>query len=135
MTVRGDRVGWRAAFALYAAAIFTLTHTPGVQVGGKVRIDLVVHLGVFGLWAVLFAACSFFGPAFSWRNIRLVWPIAAVYAAIDESLQAIPFIRRHAAFDDWVANFAGVSLACIAMLVLGRMLASRAQVSKEGRLP
>ncbi len=126
-------MGWRIAFALYAAAIFTLTHTPGVQVGGKVRVDLLAHLAVFGLWAILLAICSFFGPAFSWRNIRIVWPIATVYAAVDESLQAIPFIRRHAAFDDWLANVAGISIACIAMLTFDRIRRGKGTLAREGR--
>lgn len=132
MTGPGGRMGWRIAFTLYAAAIFTLTHTPGVQVGGKVRVDLLAHLTVFGLWAVLLAVCAFFGPPLSWRNIRVVWPLAAVYAAIDESLQAIPFIRRNAALDDWLANVAGISIACLAMLAFDRIRRGTAAPLREG---
>lgn len=126
------RTGWRVGFTLYAAAIFTLTHTPGVQVGGKVRVDLLAHLAVFGLWAILLAICSFFGPAFSWRNVRVVWPIAVAYAALDESLQAIPFIRRHAAFDDWLANVAGISIACLVMLAFDRFRRDAGASTRNG---
>lgn len=110
---------WRIAFWCYVPVLFTATHTPGVDIGGKVRIDLVVHLGAFGTWAGLLTLAAYFGPWFSRRNIVRAWPIAVAYAAADESLQAIPFVHRHAAIDDWCANVLGITLACSALFGLG----------------
>ena len=111
---------WRIAFWCYVPILFTATHTPGVNLEAKIRIDLVVHLGAFGTWAGLLTLAAYFGPWFSWRNVQAVWPIAVVYAAIDESLQAIPWVHRHAAVDDWCANVLGISLACATLMILGR---------------
>ena len=38
---------------------------------------------------------------------------AAVYAAIDEGLQAIPMIRRNAAWDDLAANIGGITMGML----------------------
>ncbi len=113
---------WRVVFWCYAALLFIGTHTPGINIGAKIRLDLVIHLGAFGGWAALLMLSAHFGDWGSWRNARTVWPIAVVYAAVDESLQAIPFVHRHAAVDDWVANVCGITLATAGMLVLGRWL-------------
>lgn len=110
---------WRMAFWIYAPILFTLTHTPGITLPTRYRPDLLVHFGAFGMWAGLLAMAAYFGPTLSWRNIRIVWPIAACYAAIDEGLQAIPFIHRHAAVDDWLANVGGITIVGISLLTFG----------------
>lgn len=112
----------RAAFLLYIPTLFTATHWPNLKIEGSGRPDLVVHLAAFGLWTSLFIASGFFGPALSWRNIRWAFLIASIYAAADEALQAIPSLHRTAAFDDWLANLSGITLACIGALVLSRFL-------------
>lgn len=121
-----NRVPWsslfRAAFFLYIPALFTATHWPNLKIEGSGRPDLVVHLAAFGLWTSLFIASGFFGPALSWRNIRWAFLIAPLYAAADEALQAIPSLHRTAAFDDWLANLTGITLACISALVLSHFL-------------
>ncbi len=101
----------RAVFWVYAAFIFVGTHWPKLEIPGTGRPDLFAHVAVFGLWAALFIACRFFGPALSWRNIGLGALVSAAYSGIDEGLQAIPFIRRVPAWDDWGANLLGVGVA------------------------
>ncbi|MFM9996589.1 MAG: hypothetical protein ACKVU4_12415 [Phycisphaerales bacterium] len=98
----------RRAFFLYVPVLFLATHWPNFKIPVPGRPDLIVHAAVFGLWTAVLIACGFFGPALAWRNIGWSVPIAAVYSGIDEGLQAIPFIQRHAAWDDWCANLIGV---------------------------
>jgi len=108
----------RLAFWLYVPALFLLTHWPGAQVPMRGRPDLVVHTVIFGLWTALAIAAGFFGSPLSFRNIGLCGLIGAAYSAIDEALQAIPFVRRHAAWDDWLANLTGVAAAAVGAIVL-----------------
>ena len=75
----------------------------------------------FGTWTALFTGASFFGPPLSWRNIRFAFLIAPIYAAI-ESSQALPFVHRTAAWDDYAANLTGITLACIGALILSRLV-------------
>lgn len=117
----------RYAFWAYAAVLFTGTHYPNLRMPGPpIRTDLFVHLSIFGTWTAILIAAGFFGPTLSWRNIRLAAIIAPIYAAIDESLQAIPFVHRTAAFDDWCANVAGIMLVIAGASVL-KVLADRKQ--------
>lgn len=127
------RGGWRrariAAFAAYALLIVTLTHWPGLTIEGPVaRPDLWIHVGVFGGWTVLFAACGWFGPALSARNVLLSGAASLAYATVDEVTQGLPGINRHVAVDDWLANAAGIILATAGLLALGRF----AGVGKAG---
>lgn len=115
----------RAAFWLYLPTLFTATHWPKLTLPGTGRPDLIVHLFAFGLWTALFIGAGFFGPALSWRNIRVAFLIAPLYAAIDEGLQAIPFVHRTAAFDDWLANLSGILLACFGALILMKRAARK----------
>ncbi|MBX3379507.1 MAG: VanZ family protein [Phycisphaeraceae bacterium] len=112
----------RPVFAGYALLLFTGTHWPNLQIRGPVeRTDLWVHLGAFGTWAALAAACGFFGPVFSKRNLTLSWMTAVGYACIDEGLQAIPALGRTCAWDDLAFNVLGISLAIGGMWGLGRL--------------
>lgn len=108
----------RLSFLVYVPALFVATHWPALEVPGEGRPDLLVHVAVFALWTSLLIGAGFFGPALSWRNILIVLPIAIAWAAFDEATQAIPFVRRHAAIDDFLANLVGILLACLAGLVL-----------------
>jgi hypothetical protein len=113
----------RAVFWVYAAFIFVGTHWPKLVVPGTGRPDLIAHVTVFGLWTALCIACRFFGPALSWRNIGLGALVSAVYSGVDEGLQAIPFIRRVAAWDDWGANLIGVAGAAVIAMGLRLLIA------------
>ena len=50
----GRRRLWRLAFWVYAAALFTATHWPKLEVPGPEGSDKVIHVGAFGTW-MLFA--------------------------------------------------------------------------------
>lgn len=109
----------RGAFWLYAIALFTATHWPNLRIEGPIkRPDLIIHLAAFGLWTALLIAFAAFGPALSARNILACVGIAALYAAFDESTQAIPFLNRTAAWDDYAANLGGVAAACLIAMVV-----------------
>lgn len=107
------------AFAVYALALFTATHTPRLTIPLPGRPDLFVHAAVFGTWTGLLIACAFFGPVLSARNTLWCVLIATGYSALDEGLQAIPALHRTAAWDDWGANMIGVVGAGAAALVAG----------------
>jgi hypothetical protein len=111
----------RAAFIGYALLLFALTHKPALTLPGSGRSDLLVHAVFFGLWAALFLAAGFFGPALSRRNLLAAALIAPAYAAFDEGTQAIPFIRRTAAWDDFFANLLGIAAVLAAAGILRRL--------------
>ncbi|MDX2131529.1 MAG: VanZ family protein [Planctomycetota bacterium] len=125
--------GWarrvpRVVFPLYAVVIFLLTHWPGVKVEGPMpRADLWAHLGAFGLWGFLFGCTAWLGPPETRRGFLRALLAGGVYTAIDESLQLIPALARVAAWDDWLANVAGVLLGLLAAGLLGRWAARRAR--------
>jgi len=110
-------------FGWYAGFLFMLTHWPRLTIPLPGRPDLLVHASIFAVWTCLLIACGLFGPALSIRNIGRSFPVALAYSAIDEGLQAIPFIRRNAAWDDWACNATGVAAACLAALLIGTVAA------------
>lgn len=111
----------RAAFVIYALGIFAATHWPPftIDVPGVERPDLFIHLAVFATWAVLLNLTGWLGEPRVMRTPLRALPVALVYAAIDESTQALPIIARTAAFDDFLANAAGIALGTIAVLAWG----------------
>jgi VanZ family protein len=112
----------RAAFALYALALFVATHWPRLRVEGPVpRSDLYAHVLAFSLWTFLAAAAAWFGPTLGRRNILGAGVLGVVYAALDEGLQAIPLLHRTAAWDDLGADVAGVVLAAGALALFARV--------------
>jgi len=128
------------AFSLYALTLFLGTHWPGLRVDSTViqRPDLFVHLSIFGTWAALLlttglparlvarlspcddAASQCDAAPCIYRTTLAGWVIAAVYAAIDESSQAIPALHRTAAWDDYAADLLGVTLGCLVWAILLR---------------
>ena len=118
MTFEGRRGLVRVAFWLWASALFVGTHWPALTLPGTGRPDLFIHAGIFGLWTLLLLACGYFGPPLSWGNIGAVLLIAPAYAGLDEALQAIPWVRRHAALDDWACDVLGILIACGVAAVL-----------------
>lgn len=97
-------------FAIFAIALALGTHWPGVRIEGSMpRSDLLVHVAAFGAWTSFLMACRFFGPMLSWRNILWSSGIALIYAAVDESTQGIPALRRTVAIEDFLASATGVA--------------------------
>lgn len=114
----------RIAFGVYAVALFIGTHIPNfrVEIPQIDRPDLILHMLAFGGWLVLFLAAEFFGPWRTLRSIALCTIVAAAYACIDEYSQSMPGLNRTAAFDDLLANLAGVTLAAAMSVVAARTL-------------
>ena len=120
MTVDHWRTLRRAAFWTYVVVLFTATHTPRVEVPMReIRLDLFVHVAAFGLLAALLVGAGYFGPPLSGRNILCALVVALLYAAVDEALQAIPFLHRTAALDDWAGDAGGIVLACLGAWLVG----------------
>lgn len=117
---------FRIAFIAYALALVTATHWPALVLGkeGGPRIDLFIHAGAFGGWALLLALCAWFGPVLSQRNILRAVGIAMAYAVLDELSQGIPVFRRSVDPLDLAANFAGVLAAGVVLLGAGRLTRS-----------
>lgn len=116
---------WRWAFAVYALALFVGTHWPNLRLEVPMvqRPDLLVHMTIFAGWYGLFWLAGIVGPACQWRSALLACPIAVVYAGVDEGLQALPMVRRYAAWDDFGANALGVVSGCAAAMIVVRLLA------------
>lgn len=105
----------RTAFWVFAAALFVGTHWPRLElnVPGVRRPDLIVHFGLFALWYLLLFAAAYMARLGRWRSLIAVWVIAVAYAALDEGLQAIPFVRRNAGWDDFAADVVGVTIGFV----------------------
>lgn len=115
------RFAIRCALWPYAAIVAVFTLWPALQVPMPVpRSDLIIHLACFGLLGLLVIAAGFFGPIFSRRNLLLACLAATAFAAVDEGLQAIPFLNRTCAWDDMAANTMGILLASLFMGLWGR---------------
>ena len=121
----------RAAFWVYAAIVFTGTHWPRLRLPGAGRPDLLIHLSTFGAWTAILISAGFFGAVLSRRNIGTAAVIAPIYAAIDELLQAIPFVHRTAAFDDWLANCLGILLVVGGAMVIRTVRARATPAAKD----
>ena len=114
----------RWIFGIQMTATVLLTLWPNLQVPNVVpRTDLVGHMTVFGSWMIAAIWLGMFGPIFSARNIVLTGMLGAMFGAVDEGLQAIPFIHRTCALDDWGCNVLGITVGGFLMIVLGRMRA------------
>jgi len=109
-------------FGCYAGFMFVGTHWPAFTIPMPGRPDLVMHLVLFGLWTAMCIGAEPFGPMLSLRNILASQLLSVIYAGIDEGLQAIPFIRRAAALDDFGANTCGVLGVTLVALTLRRFL-------------
>jgi VanZ family protein len=120
---------FRIAFVCFALLLFTLTHWPALTIPGPGRPDLIAHATTFAIWTALLIACGFFGRPLSRTNILLCVVIAVAYAAFDEATQAIPWLRRHATFEDFLFNLVGIALAAAGALLLARLRTPRADTS------
>jgi len=106
----------RVALVLYAIALSTLTHWPRLRVENAdiPRLDLLAHLGAYGLLGFITGLAAPFGPVTRARPAALTLAALLLYAAIDESTQAIPGLGRFAGFDDYAANALGLTLGLAA---------------------
>lgn len=109
-------------FGCYAGFMFVGTHWPALTIPVPGRPDLLVHVVLFGLWTAMCIWAEPFGPMLSLRNILASQLLSVVYSGVDEGLQAVPFIRRAAALDDFGANTCGVLAVTLIALTLRRFL-------------
>lgn len=117
MGVRGRWAAW--AFAGYTAALLVATHWPGLVIHGPIdRTDLVIHAGVYTVWATLLGLSGLVrGPW--WRAVI----VGVVFALLDEATQ--PLFRRTFDLTDLSADAFGV--------VVGTLLAMGARARLAGR--
>jgi hypothetical protein len=110
----------RIAFWLYALALFTATHWPALEVHVPYiqRPDLIVHFTAFGTWFAILWATGYVGKPLAHATVLRAFLIACAYAALDEGLQAIPWVHRDCALDDYLANCGGITLAAIGASII-----------------
>lgn len=123
---RGVRV-FAVLFWVYAVVLFVGLHWPQLRLpeGSPPRSDLAVHVVAFGVWASLLILSGLVGvPARLGTSVRAA-VVGVAYAGVDELLQGVPMVKRHAAWDDFGANAAGVLIACAVFGVLCGVRAGR----------
>jgi hypothetical protein len=113
------------AFWFYALLLFTGTHWPHLHAPGPEGTDKFIHIGAFGAWMLIAALQGWFGPPLSDRNLLRTLFVAAAYGGADEGLQAIPFVHRTCALDDYAANAIGVMLAALFLVTCRRAIERR----------
>lgn len=115
------------AFVIYAITLFVATHWPNLQIESDQieRPDIWIHVAAFATWSALLLFSGLVERASLWRTAALGWLCGALYAALDEALQALPFVHRTAAWDDYVADLSGVTLGCLVWLIAASLLKAR----------
>ena len=106
----------------YWLAMFVGTHLPNPELLiGPVVSDKTLHFGAYFVLAGMLAIRTqlLHGDFRRSSAVRIVG-LLTVYAAIDELLQALPQINRHADWWDGVADIAGAISACAVMGLWGR---------------
>lgn len=99
-------------FGAYALGLTVLTHWPRltVAVEGVERPDLFVHLTAYSVWTILLARSGLMGDPRSPANVPRVGAVALIWSGLDELSQSLPFVHRHASWQDLLANWAGVMI-------------------------
>jgi VanZ family protein len=111
--------------------LFVATHWPSLAIEAPIaRPDLILHAGAFALWTAFLLATGYIGSQRSRRVVLAVGVVALAYAGLDELLQAIPILHRHAAVDDWIADAVGVALVVAIGLVRAGMDGNREEREK-----
>ncbi len=118
-------------FGAYAGLLFMLTHWPRMKIDAPIpRPDLAAHMAAFVLWTVLMAWSAWFGPPRSARNALTSAGLAAGYAALDEGLQAIPFLHRVAAWEDFAFDLLGVGAGLLVLAAASRLASGQGNTSR-----
>jgi hypothetical protein len=136
------RILFRLTFWVYAIGVFALTHWPELRVESSLlpRVDIHIHMTVFGTWAALLLLSGYLAedardPQAESRGLRgwlkvvltprailLTVLVGVVYAGFDESTQAIPMLGRTAAWDDYAADCGGIVVAALVATLVRRRL-------------
>lgn len=106
---------------------FIATHAPiSKQVEALPGTDKHLHLSGYFVLSALLMFWNGVGAAGTWRRVRTVILILAVYAVADELLQ--PLVGRDADVMDWTADVAGAIVGAVAGLTIARLtMRSRAE--------
>ncbi len=125
-------VAFRSVWIIYALALFTATHWPGLAVPHAPisRLDLIIHASVFGLWTTLFYHSQWI-DAKQCPIRRLIWAgvIGAVFSAFDELTQ--PLFTRQLDPLDLAANITGAIGACILIAIARSMMPNTPKARSE----
>jgi VanZ family protein len=106
---------WRALAWLVLSIVFTATHWPNLQLDLPMRgSDKVLHAVAFMTLALVWWPTGFV------RSVPLFALAAASWSILDEALQALPFVHRHAGVEDAVANLCGIAIATLVIVALQR---------------
>ncbi|MEY4831940.1 MAG: hypothetical protein RL527_153 [Planctomycetota bacterium] len=106
---------WRALAWLVLSIVFTATHWPNLQLDLPMRgSDKVLHAVAFMMLALVWWPTGFV------RSVPLFALAAASWSILDEALQALPFVHRHAGVEDAVANLCGIAIATLVIVALQR---------------
>ena len=100
----------RALLVLWLAA-FTATHLPKGHVPDTDVGDRTLHAVGYFVLAGLFLVTLIVRGTGRIRRVGIACAVFPVYAAIDEISQ--PLVNRHASFDDWLADMAGLAAAVL----------------------
>ncbi len=104
---------WRALAWLVLSIVFTATHWPNLQLDLPMRgSDKVLHAVAFMMLALVWWPTGFV------RSVPLFALAAASWSILDEALQALPFVHRHAGVEDAVANLCGITIATLVILAV-----------------
>ena len=104
---------WRALAWLVLSIVFTATHWPNLQLDLPMRgSDKVLHAVAFMMLALVWWPTGFV------RSVPLFALAAASWSILDEALQALPFVHRHAGVEDAVANLCGIAIATLVIVAL-----------------
>ncbi|MFQ5491561.1 MAG: VanZ family protein [Phycisphaerae bacterium] len=116
---------WR----VYWLGLFVIMHLPkppGAELTARIG-DKVVHAGAYfvlaclGGWSARRRGCRL-----NRRWLGRWWLIYAVYAALDELLQAIPSLGRACELGDWLADLTGMTAALVLLWAFGGQARNRA---------
>lgn len=104
---------WRALAWVALATVFTATHWPNLQLDLPMRgSDKVLHAVAFMMLALVWWPTGFI------RSVPLFALAAAAWSILDEALQALPIVHRHAGVEDAVANLCGILIATLVIIAM-----------------
>lgn len=112
--------------ALYWALLFTATHVPSSKLPETNINDKLEHFSAYAVLGVLLSVT--FSISHKPRRVdvsALVLMIGLGYGAIDEWLQALPFVHRDCELADWFADAAGIASAVVLVAIVRALFRRR----------
>jgi VanZ family protein len=110
----------------YVAALLFATHYPKPQefLGPNPPSDKTLHLVAYGLLGLFAGMTLLLSGRWSRRTVILAALGLAVFAALDEATQPLPWFHRTADPLDWVFDCLGISIGLSIVAVAARILAA-----------